>query len=251
MRENRPTARRAVTVQNGPGVTLTSRRMPATCDGELNGFDNTIWAEPSGARLHGLTVQPAPVRAPRRPRSSSFPPPASAAFTASASSTAVTVTTPLPSSCTFTDTVVSTLHATATIATANATRTSRKRLVLERTMVEGEEMYLALGTAPGKLDGRRLDPLDRPEDDLVVERVDHDRLAGVEFLPQDLLRQRILDHPLDRPPQRPRAQRGVVALRREQQLGVGGELHVEPLALQLADDPLDEQVDDLGDLFPG
>src|SRR4051794_16239630 len=225
--------------------------MPATCDGELNGFDNTIWAEPSGARLHGLTVQPAPVRSPRRTRSSSFPPPASAAFTASASTTAVTVTTPLPSSCTFTDTVVSTLHATATIATANATRTSRKRLVLERTMVEGEEMYLALGTAPGELDGRRLDPLDRPEDDLVVERVDHDRLAGVEFLPQDLLRQRVLDHPLDRPAQRPRPERGVVALRREEQLGVGGELEAEALALQLLDHPLDQQVDDLGDLFPG
>jgi len=76
-----------------------------------------------------------------------------------------------------------------------------------------------------------------PEHDLVVERVDHDRLAGVEFLPQDLLRERILDHPLDRPAQRPCPERRVVALRREQQLGVGGELHAQALALQFAPPP--------------
>ena len=52
---------------------------------------------------------------------------------------------------------------------------------------------LSVGAAAGELDRRRLDALDRPEHDLVVERVDDDRLAGVEFLPQDLLRERVLD----------------------------------------------------------
>ena len=79
----------------------------------------------------------------------------------------------------------------------------------ERTSESG-----AFGAAAGELDRRRLDALDGPEDDLVVERVDHDRLAGVEFLPQDLLRERVLDHPLDRTAQRPGPERRVVALRR-------------------------------------
>ena len=70
---------------------LISRMIPATSDGDENGFDNTICAEPSAARAHGCTVQPALVRSASRTRSSSFPPPASAAFTASGSSTAVTV----------------------------------------------------------------------------------------------------------------------------------------------------------------
>ena len=41
-----------------------------------------------------------------------------------------------------------------------------------------------------------------------VEHVDDDRLAGVELLPQDLLRERVLDQPLDRTAQRPRTERG-------------------------------------------
>ena len=111
---------------------LTSCMIPATCSGESNGFDSTICAEPSAARAHGCTVHPALVRSPRRTRSSSLPPPVSAALTASGSSTAVTVTTPLPSSFTLIDTVVSTLHAVASSATTNATRSSRRRLPLER-----------------------------------------------------------------------------------------------------------------------
>ncbi len=111
---------------------LTSCRIVVTWSGEANGFDSTIWAEPSAARAHGCTVHPAVFRSPRRTRSSSFPPPVSAALTASGSSTAVTVTTPLPSSFTWIDTVVSTLHAVASNATTNATRSSRRRLLPER-----------------------------------------------------------------------------------------------------------------------
>src|SRR4051794_10254568 len=178
---------------------LSSLMIAVACSGELNGFVNVICAEPSAARAHGCTVHPCAARSPRRTRSSSFPPPDSAAFTASGSSTAVTVTTPLPSSCTLTVTVVSTLHAAARSMTANATRTSRVRLVLERcvAVVEGVIESLFRGAGARELDRRRLDRLDRPEDDLVVECVDHDRLAGVELLPQDLLRERVLDHALD------------------------------------------------------
>src|SRR4051794_3500155 len=189
---------------------LSSLMIAVACSGELNGFVNVICAEPSAARAHGCTVHPCAARSPRRTRSSSFPPPDSAAFTASGSRTAATVTTPVPSSCMVTVTVVSTLHAAASSMTANATRTSRIRLVLERCvapvtkesvaeeLMEEEIESLLRGAGAGELHRRGLDALDGPEHDLVVERVDHDRLPGVEFLPQDLLRERILDHPLDR-----------------------------------------------------
>src|SRR5215212_10547537 len=52
----------------------------------------------------------------------------------------------------------------------------------------------------------------RAEGDLAVLGVDHDHLAGGELLPQELLGQRVLDHPLDGPAQRPGPQGGVVAL---------------------------------------
>ena len=65
-------------------------------------------------------------------------------------------------------------------------------------------------------------------------------------------RERVLDHALDRTAQRPGAERRVVALRRRAAvLAVVGELEAEALALELVLHPLDEQVDDLGDLVPG
>src|SRR5215470_1214710 len=96
--------------------------------------------------------------------------------------------------------------------------------------------------APCQLDGRRLDPFDRPEDDLTVERVDDDRLARVELLPEDLLRERILDEALDRTTQRPGTERRVVTLLGEQQLGVVGELEPDALGLELVLHPLDLEV---------
>ena len=113
-------------------------------------------------------------------------------------------------------------------------------------------MRSALGTGPGELDRRGLDPLDGAEHDLVALGVDHDRVAGVEFLPQDLLRQRVLDDALDRTPQRP----GTERRRRSPCLASRSfaslrELEAEALRLELACEPLDQQVDDLGDLLGG
>src|SRR5437879_6006467 len=64
----------------------------------------------------------------------------------------------------------------------------------------------------GELDGRWFDAFDGTEDDLVVLRVHDDREAGAELLPQDPLRERVLDHALDGAPQRTGAERRVVAL---------------------------------------
>ena len=75
--------------------------------------------------------------------------------------------------------------------------------------------------------------LDGAEHGLVVGGVDDDRLAGVEFLPQDLLRERVFDGALDRTPQGPRTEVGVVALHDEHQLRVVGELEAEALGLEL------------------
>src|SRR5687768_7798026 len=57
---------------------------------------------------------------------------------------------------------------------------------------------------------------------LVVLRlldVDHNCVAGLELLPQDLLGQRVLDEALERTTQGPGAERRVVTLRAEQVLG--------------------------------
>ena len=51
------------------------------------------------------------------------------------------------------------------------------------------------------------EPHRRVEDDLAVDLVDQDRLAGPELLVQELLGQRVLHEPLDRAPQRSSAQR--------------------------------------------
>src|SRR5215211_5161576 len=59
----------------------------------------------------------------------------------------------------------------------------------------------------------------RAEGDLAVLGVDHDHLAGGELLPQELLGQRVLDHSLDGPAQRPGPEGGVVALLGQQVLG--------------------------------
>src|SRR2546425_156823 len=54
--------------------------------------------------------------------------------------------------------------------------------------------------ATRKLDGRRLNPFNRREGDVVAVGVAHDGLAGPELLPQDPLRQRVLHQALDGPP---------------------------------------------------
>jgi hypothetical protein len=48
--------------------------------------------------------------------------------------------------------------------------------------------------------------LHRPEGDLAVVNIDDDRVPGAELLPEDLLRERILDEALERSAQRPCAQ---------------------------------------------
>src|SRR3990172_4115551 len=70
----------------------------------------------------------------------------------------------------------------------------------------------ALGGA-GELDGRNLRrDAGALEHDLGVADVDDDRLARAELLPEQLLGQRVLDQALDLAPQRPGAERRVVAL---------------------------------------
>jgi hypothetical protein len=81
--------------------------------------------------------------------------------------------------------------------------------------------------------------------------IDHDRLADPEFLPQDPLRQRVLDHLLDGPAQRPCPELGVVPLVGEQLLGRWGEHQAQPLQLELVGDPLDHQIHDLDHLDLG
>ena len=90
-----------------------------------------------------------------------------------------------------------------------------------------------LGAGAGQLDRRRLETLDGAEDDLAVLHVDDDGLAHAEFLPQDALRQRVLDELLDGPAQRPGPERGVVALVGQHDLGRRGELEAQALGLEL------------------
>ena len=93
-------------------------------------------------------------------------------------------------------------------AAGASTVRSKGRKMRHRTTSGGRSASeSALGTGPGELDRRGLDALDGAEDDLVALGVDDDRLAGVEFLPQDLLGQRVLDEALDRTAQRPGTER--------------------------------------------
>src|SRR5439155_14196453 len=61
------------------------------------------------------------------------------------------------------------------------------------------------------------------EGDVSVLDVHDDRLARLELLPQELLRQRVLDQTLEGSTQRPGPEGGVVALLGEQVLGIVGE----------------------------
>src|SRR5438309_1304182 len=71
--------------------------------------------------------------------------------------------------------------------------------------------------AAGELDGRRVGGRRRGvERDLPVVHVHDHRLARLELLPQELLREGILDQTLDGAAQRPGPQRDVVALLRQQ-----------------------------------
>src|SRR6478672_1243557 len=95
------------------------------------------------------------------------------------------------------------------------------------------------GAGACQLDRRGLGrPLRGPEDDPALAfllrvrlGVDHDRLAGAELLPQDLLRHRVLDQALDGTAQRPGTERRVVALLREEVLGAVRQLDADVLAL--------------------
>ena len=78
----------------------------------------------------------------------------------------------------------------------------------------GSERDSGVGAGSCELDGRRLEALDGPEDERAVLLVDDHRLAHPEFLPEDLLRERVLHELLDGTAQRPRAELGLVALRR-------------------------------------
>src|SRR5216683_1835670 len=113
------------------------------------------------------------------------------------------------------------------ICSYTADDTSGKKRAPLRTPSFPNPYELFAGTGAGKLDRRWLEALDGPENDLVVLDVDDDRLAGPELLPQDLLRQRVFDHALDGPTERPCAHRGVVALVDQEELGGLGQLKTE------------------------
>lgn len=111
---------------------------------------------------------------------------------------------------------------------------------------------LSVGTGAGQLSRRRcrwLHAFDRAEDDLAVFDIDNDRLAGVELLPKDLLRQRIFDHALDGTTQWSSAQGLVVALLDEHELRFVGELESEVLRFELSTNSPGQHVDDLSDLW--
>src|SRR6478672_5420558 len=80
---------------------------------------------------------------------------------------------------------------------------------------EGAGRQTALAGFACELNGwrvRRDEPIRGTEHDLAVNRVDQDRLARAVLLVQEFLRERVLDHPLDRAAERPRAERLVPAL---------------------------------------
>src|SRR5262249_28514810 len=162
--------------------------------------------------------------------SSSLPPPASTACTAAASRSTRRVTTPLPSSRMSTVTVASTLQPAATSRSASARKRTKVRLRMRSPQRKRRAGSLALAAGTGQSDRGRLDPFDGAEHDLPVERVDHDRLARVELLPKNLLRQRVLDEPLDGTAQGPGTERRVVPLVGEVQLRLRRELQAQALA---------------------
>ena len=98
--------------------------------------------------------------------------------------------------------------------------------------------------------------LDRPEAQLRalaldgrVLDVDDDGLADPELLPQDPLRERVLDHLLDRPAQRPRPELRVVALLGQERAGGRASARGRcPGRASCVDRPRHQQVDDLDDL---
>ena len=121
----------------------------------------------------------------------------------------------------------------------------------------GAAVARAAGT--GQLGRRRLEALDGVEGDhlLALGRlgvdldVGDDRLAGPELLPEQALGERVLDEALDGPTQRTGAELRVVAVVGQVQLGRVGQLQADALALELAHDPADHEVDDLDDLVLG
>src|SRR4029450_1397362 len=81
--------------------------------------------------------------------------------------------------------------------------------------------------------------------------IDDDDLAGLELAKKDLLRQGVLDLPLDRAAQRPGAEHGVESMVSKQFLRRLGELETHVLVVQPKIDLGHHQVDDLDDLLRG
>src|ERR1700733_8557007 len=99
-----------------------------------------------------------------------------------------------------------------------------------------------------ELDWGRLETLDGPKDDALALHIDDDRLADPEFLPENLLREGVLDELLDRPAKRTSTERRVVALLGHELLGLSRQLDPDALGFELLADPADQEVHDLGDL---
>ena len=178
--------------------------------------------------------------------------------TASASSAMRAATVPDPSGRSVTSTRASTLQPASktTETSTNAPNATNRReheafICCPAHAGSSVRCYSGAPLPASSTGGGSTTPFDRAEHDLFAVGVDDDRVAGVEFLPQDLLGQRVLDEALDRTAQRPGTERGVVAPLGEQQLRRVRELETETLRLELACEPLDQQVDDLRDLLGG
>ena len=104
--------------------------------------------------------------------------------------------------------------------------------------------YSAVAASSSSID-RRVEALDGAEHDLVVLDVHHDDLAGVEFLVEEALAQRILDVVLQSTAQRPGSELRVVPGTGQPLLGGIGELQAQALCPKLVRGALDHQIDDL------
>src|SRR2546422_11145735 len=89
------------------------------------------------------------------------------------------------------------------------------------------------------------------KDDALITGVDDHRVPRTKAAPKELIRQLILDQPLDRPPQRPRAERGIEPFLGQQILRRLGQLQLHVLPPQLTLDAGDEDIRDRLDLVAG
>src|SRR5262249_6023490 len=96
--------------------------------------------------------------------------------------------------------------------------------------------------------GRRRGSHLRPEDDRVAVRVDRDAVAVVHLALERLERERLLPQPLDRPLERPRTERRVVALASEEAPGRVAHLELDPPRREAATEVSELDVHDPRDL---